>query len=154
MEIKLEEYLTGDEIKSIVQNEFCHYIHSELKTRSIDTWVSILSYKTVWKIVDEYIRSTGRSDNIEELMQAKVRAMIEELSSYQVFRSRDKICYSSDSEGQKLLDKVVKECEPLIKERVEEIIKDIDLMELREDINQTLYDMIADKLGLRTEVTE
>lgn len=140
--LNITDCLSSEELKEICEDEFRRYLREKLRERDVTSWLSTLSYKTVWRIVDEYFKTLDVRSDLEILLCQKIIAIINELSAFSVFRRKEDGYASYDSAGQILLDKIVEENEPLIRKRVEEIIADYPFREVKEDINDTIYDVI------------
>jgi len=90
------------------------------------------SYYLVWSAIEERC-----PDNMLETITGKIPEIIDGLSSYEVFRRPD-AWHRDESSGWNILQKALKEAEPLIKDRVVDLIRNIDMGLIR----NTLVDHI------------
>lgn len=97
----------------------------------------------MWDIVDQSIES---EKGLESIISERVTRIIENLSSYSVFRHKDEF-NNYESIGQKILDNAVANSRDLIRSKVEEIIDEYPFDELKSDIKDVVYECISDRLG-------
>lgn len=142
MEIQVEKYLSEDEIKEIVKEEVRYNIQSIIKKEnSLDRILSNTYYKTVWLMVEETL---GEDEKLKDLIRFHVERIIKELSNYSVFRNKD--YYENESLGQTLLNQAVIDSKDLIKDKVTEIIKDLDKDDLRFRLEDLMYQIVEERL--------
>lgn len=142
-DINIEDYLSEEEIKGIVEDELRDAISQQLRTNhDIDTRITSISYRYVWDMVNDLYKEYDV--DFEKMLLEKIKSIIDGLTSYSVFREAnaygDKI-----SVGQEMLNRIVEESRPQIEKRVSEIINNYDFRELKEDISDTIYDCIWSK---------
>lgn len=117
MNINIEDYLSDDEIKQIVKEEFRNKVQENLRRNGVTTWIANLGYQNVLEIINTEI------PEYESLVKEKTKEAIEGLTSYSVFRKKGLID-DEDSLGQKYLEFVeeIKE-KKLFTEDEEEFLK-------------------------------
>ena len=103
MEINIQDYLSESEIKNMVSEEARGLINQKLRNMEVDTWVTNVSYKYVWKIIDEIVPDFDRE------IRDRVKKVIDDLSSYSVFKSSRDPYDRHQSVGQSILEEAVKE---------------------------------------------
>jgi hypothetical protein len=95
-----------------------------------------MSYQLVWDAVDKKC-----PENLLEIISAKIPDIVNGVSSYEVFRQAD-AWGRSESTGYKLLQKALYEAEPLIKERIMEIVRNIDALYISDFISDHINSVI------------
>lgn len=135
MEIKIENYLSDDEIKEIVKEELREEIKSSIKRNGATRFISNMGYGNVLEIINEEI------PNYEQEIKEQVKKVIDNLSSFSVFRKADLI-EREDSLGQKYLEEAVSNNKELINNKVIEIIEELD----KQDIADEICSMLEDKV--------
>lgn len=85
MNIQLEDYVSPDEIKAIVENELKLQIREQLKGESnITRILSNAAHGSVYQIVDDHIGEDSKS-----IIHAKIIEIIKGLTAFSVFKSPD-----------------------------------------------------------------
>lgn len=130
-----------EEIKEVGKDAIKQCIHDTYRKESdVQKLITNLSYKEVFAMVDDTI-----NDDLETMIREKVIKLIDELSSYSVFRNADS--FEKASKGYIIMEDETEKARPLIKERVEEIIKEYPFHELdRDEIGDIIHDCIMDRL--------
>lgn len=147
MEIQVEKYLSEDEIKEIVKEEVRDKIQSIIrKENNLDRILTNTYYKTVWMVVEETL---GEDKKLKDLIRDNVEKIINELSSYSVFRRKDH--YDNESLGQTLLNQAVTDSKDLINNRVVKIIADLDEYDLKSRLEDLMYQVVEDRLIGKSE---
>jgi len=137
MEIDVKDYLSEDEMEEICRDAVRNRVSELLRTeQDVHRFLSNNCYELVWKAVDEKC-----PDNMLEVLASKIPGIVEGLSSFNVFRAPDAWDREA-TKGWTLLQKAVSEAEPLIKERVAELIKRIDLQTIRYLIDEHIDNII------------
>ena len=137
MDIKIEDYLSHEEIKQICRDIVKTKAREALSTTSeIERILNNTSYDIVRTAVNEII-----PEDLDVLLRDKVIEITQSLSSYSVFKPKD-AWERENTKGWDILQKVISDEEPLIRERVCQIIREIDLHHIRELINQHIDTII------------
>lgn len=137
IEINIKDYLSEEEIKETCKETVRNCIREKLNREGdIQRFLTNSSYHFVWTAVEEL-----SSGNMKEIIIKKIPEIINNLSSYSVFRSKNS-WDEDESKGWTLLQKALSEAEPLIKERVCELINKIELCDLQEIINEKINNII------------
>jgi hypothetical protein len=137
MEINITDYLEEREIKKICREAVRNRVSQLLsKENDIQRFLSNTSYFMVWEAVER-----KSPENMLDLIASKIPEIVNSLSIYNVFRPKD--AWDRDETiGWKLLQKSLNEAEPLIKERISELIKQIDMPVIKEAVMEHIYKII------------
>lgn len=148
MEIKVDitDYLSEEEIKNECRYAIREAIQDKYKQESeIDRLITNLSYEFIFESI---------SRTINEDAETKIKNKVSELLgndstiAYELFRKND--CWESgEAVGRTILNNAIKENEGLIKEKVQQTIKDYnfgDKEELRCRIEDVFHDILEEKL--------
>jgi hypothetical protein len=127
MEIDVKDYLSENEMKEICREAVEQRVSAILcKEGDVDRFVCNSSYHLVWDAVNKKCPV-----NMLDVITEKIPDIVKGLSKWDVFRAPD-AWEREASKGWFFLQKVVSEVEPLIKERVIELIKQIDMQTIRD----------------------
>lgn len=129
MDIDFEHYLSEYERKEIVASVFREKCVETLK-KDGQRVISNASYEIVTKMVEEIF-----DGKLKELLVEKTKHIINELTSYTVFKRKD-AWESDDSVGWQLLQEIMRESRPAMQARISEIITTLN----EEDMRQALRD--------------
>lgn len=131
MEIKIEDYLTNEQIQEIIGEEIKYQVRRVFTgEKEITRILSNLSYDFLFKKVDEVIPNFNKiiKTNIEELMKK------DETYNFLVFRRKDN--YGGvNSVGQNILEKCVVDNRNIIDEKVKSIFNELKQTDLVYEIN-------------------
>ena len=146
MEISIDQYLDEDEMRDICRKAVKERVNQLLeKEDDVQRFLSNTSYRFVWSAIEERC-----PDNMLETITGKIPEIINSLSSYAVFRPPD-AWHRDESSGWKILQKALKEAEPLIKGRVVDLIRNIDMGLIRdtlvEHIDSVIENISSNKAG-------
>ena len=86
MDIKIEDYLSKEEIKEICENVLYQKIREDMRNLNVNDIIVNISKAEVEAMVDTYV---GEDDFCKREIPKKVRELIEKLSSYTIFRKAD-----------------------------------------------------------------
>jgi hypothetical protein len=140
LEINVKDYLSESELKEICRDAVRERVSALLcKEGDIDRFLTNASFHLVWDAVNEKC-----PDNMLEKITEKIPGIVEKLSSWDVFRAPDAWGREANK-GWTLLQKALSDSEPLIKERVIELIRQIDMETIKYVINEHV-DNVIDKL--------
>jgi len=139
MDIKFEDYLSLEEQKEIVVDVFREKCLQKF-TLDSERIFSNAAYSIVTKLVDEQMNG-----KMAELITANTIKVINELSEYTVFKRPD-AWDKGASEAYKLLQKIVIESEPLIKEKMQTIVDNLDETLIRQHTFECVNDLLDRKL--------
>lgn len=135
MDINIEDYLSDNEIKSIVEEEFRNKIKNMFSTeKEISRIITNLGYYNTFKIIEEEV------PNFKNNIKEQTKKQCENISSYCVFREKDS--YSNESLGQKYLEEAIENNKEIINKKVVEIMNDLS----KEDIANEICSVLEDKI--------
>lgn len=140
MDIKIEEFLNTDEIKEICKDALYRKIFEDMKNLNVNDTIANISHAEVAAMVDEYVKEMTIAKNA---IAQKVSEVIDGLAVWNVFRKAD-IWGRKNSVAYDILEEERKAARPLIKKRIEQVIKEYDFPELsRDNIMYTLADTLT-----------
>ena len=143
MNIKIEDYLDEQEIKDICQDALYQKIREDMRGLNINDIIANISNADVEAMVDAYV---GEDDFCKTEIPKKVRNVIENISTFTVFRKADGWERKS-SIANDILEEECRAARPLIKKRVEQIINEYNFPQLeRDEIMYTIADVLTDRL--------
>lgn len=134
MDIKLEDYLTEEEIKDTLRQALRDKCENYV-AHNFERMVSNSAYHIVWESVDEVIDGT-----FKQQLEDNVQKVMKNFNEFNLFRKPDAWDREPNS-AYKLLMESVQNNKHLIDERVQEVIKDL---QPREDWNIDLDCRIGD----------
>ena len=143
MDIKIEDYLEEQEIKEICKDVLYQKIREDMSKMTVNDIIANISYAEVAAMVDAYV---GEDDFCKKEIPHKVRELIEQLSSYTIFRKAD-VWERKNSIAYDIMQEECRASRPLIKARVEQIINEYKFPQLeRDEIMYTIADVLTDRL--------
>ena len=143
MDIKIEDYLDEQEIKEICKDALYQKIREDMRELNVNDIIANISYAEVAAMVDTYVSE----DNFckKEIPQ-KVHRVIDELSTYTVFRKAD-VWERKNSIAYDIMQEECRASRPRIKARIEQIIDEYNFPQLeRSEIMYTIADVLTDRL--------
>lgn len=144
VEIDLNEYLTHEDKKRIAEEEYRQAIRSVVAVDK-ERILSNAAYTVVQKLIDEQF-----GEDMNQLLVEKVKHIIDNLSSYNVFKCKD-AWDRDESKGWAYLQQAMDDNKDLIDNRVKSIVKEWLTLESREDMIQEIaqdavYNVIRERL--------
>ncbi len=136
MNIELTDYLSDEEIKDIIKEEFRNEVQKNIQKNGISTLIANIGYKNVFNIINNEI------PKYENQVKEKTKEVIENLSSYCVFREKDFI-NKEDSLGQKYLEEAIEDNKTIINQKVVDIFNELG----KQDISYEISSIIEDKIN-------
>lgn len=141
MEIKIEDYLSQEEMKKIAKDLFIKELKNNYRNGTdIDRFLCNFSYEQVFEIVNHAF-----NEDLENMINEKVIDIIKDLSSYFVFRKKSEF-EKENSVGQDILEKCIKNNENLIEENVKKAIDSYNYSDVKENIMDYVYECIQDRI--------
>ena len=149
MDIDIKDYLTPEEIKDVCKNALYQKIRENMHGLNINDIIANISNADVEAMVDAYV---GEDDFCKTEIPKKVRNVIENISTFTVFRKAD-VWERKSSIANDILEEECRASRPLIKKRVEQIINEYNFPQLeRNEIMYTIADVLTDRLLPEKEV--
>lgn len=142
MNINLEDYLSEDQIRSIIEEEVREDVRHQIMSMS-DGHLSDIMVNATYEAVDRMVAERFH-ENLTEKLAIRVAALIDTMSFFTIFRQKD--AYGPASLCQQYLDEAVEANKDLITQKVVEKINDFHYDEIIESIEDTVYEVIHDKL--------
>ena len=143
MDIKIEDYIDEQEIKEICKDALYQKIREDMRELNVNDIIANISYAEVAAMVDTYV---GEDNFCKKEIPQKVHRVIDELSTYTVFRKAD----AWERKNSIAYDIMQEECQasrPRIKARIEQIIDEYNFPQLeRSEIMYTIADVLTDRL--------
>ncbi len=139
MEIKFEDYLSEQERKQIVEDIFREMCAKKFKEDS-ERIFSNAAHATVYKIIDDM--HSGETAN---LIAAKAIKLIDELSTYSVFRRAD-AWERGESEGYKSLTEAIKDNKQFLNDKIKNIIEGMNEDTIRNTVLDEVQILLDSKL--------
>ena len=143
MDIEIKDYLNQEEIKEICKDALYQKIREDMHGLNVYDIIANISHADVDAMVDAYV---GEDDVCKTEMPKKVRNVIENLSTFTVFRKAD-AWERKNSIAYDIMEEECRAARPLIKKRVEQIINEYNFPQLeRDEIMYTIADVLTDRL--------
>ena len=143
MDVKIEDYLDEQEIKEICKDALYQKIREDMRELNVNDIIANISYAEVAAMVDTYV---GEDDFCKKEIPKKVHRIIDELSTYTVFRKAD-AWERKNSIAYDIMEEECRASRPLIKARVEQIINEYKFPQLeRDETMYTIADVLTDRL--------
>lgn len=140
MEIDIKEFLSADEIKEVCKDALYSKIREDMRNLNVNDIIANISYAEVAAMVDTHI---GEDNYCKKTIAQKTKQIIESLSSYSVFHKAD-AWERKNSIAYDIMEEECRAARPLIKQRIEQIVKEYDFPMLsRDDIMYTLADTLT-----------
>ena len=143
MNIKIEDYLDEQEIKEICKDALYQKIREDMRELNVNDIIANISYAEVAAMVDTYV---GEDNFCKKEIPKKVHMVIDELSTYTVFRKAD-AWERKNSIAYDIMQEECRASRPRIKARIEQIIDEYNFPQLeRSEIMYTIADVLTDRL--------
>ena len=143
MNIKIEDYLDEQEIKEICKDVLYQKIREDMRELNVNDIIANISYAEVEAMVDTYV---GEDNFCKKEIPQKVHRVIDELSTYTVFRKAD-AWERKNSIAYDIMQEECRASRPRIKARIEQIIDEYNFPQLeRSEIMYTIADVLTDRL--------
>lgn len=149
MDIEIKDYLNHEEIKEICKDALYQKIREDMRNLNVNDIIANISYAEVAAMVDTHL---GEDNYCKKTIAQKTQQIIENLSSYSVFRKAD-AWERQNSVAYDIMEEECRAARPLIKKRVEQIINEYNFPQLeRDEIMYTIADVLTDRLLPEKEV--
>lgn len=142
LEIKLEDYLTIDEIKDIIRDEFAASVAKTLsKETELTRIIGNIAHEIVFNEIGKYIT------NYKELLTKNVKQIIEKKDyRWEIFRSKD-VWDREEGLGLTIIKETLNANKDSIKKRIEDAINNFDINELCKDYLDKKMEEVAEEFG-------
>lgn len=143
IDIKIEDYLSEEEIKEICKEVLSQKIREDMRKLNVNDIIANISYAEVAAMVNTYV---GEDDFCKREIPRKVRDVIAGLSEFTVFQKAD-VWERKNSIAYDIMQEECRASRPLIKARVEQIVNEYKFPQLeRDEIMYTIADVLTDRL--------
>lgn len=140
MELRIEDYLSEEEIREIAKEEIVRQVREAIRKDDLDRIITNSAYKFVWKAVDEQING-----DLISLIRDKTINIINDLGSYCVFHRKD-VFENEDSKAYTYMQQAIEDNKEIIFNKVKEIMMDIDKEKIMSEVYDIIYQVIEDRL--------
>ena len=140
LEINIKDYLTIDEIKDIIRDEFAASVARALsKEADLTRIIGNIAHEIVFDEVGKYI------PNYKELLAKNIKQIIEKQDyRWQIFRCKD-VWDREEGPGLTIIKETLKANKDSIKKRVEDAINNFDIkMLVSEYLNKEMEDVACE----------
>ena len=134
IEINIEDYITEEEKKEMVLNAYRNAIYEKMGYMKEDEFLANVGYEVIFKAVDEMLGEDSR-----KIIEEKVKELIGNFSSFEVFRSSD---YGNPSKGYLMIEEAVESNRELINKRVKSLITEMSDKSFKYKIEDMLNEEI------------
>lgn len=150
VEIDIDSLLSDDDKKEIAADEFRNAVRAQIAAharfdnegRGVETFLSNIGYGTYWCMLDEIVE--GEGDSAREIIRANVLGHIRKRATYGIFRDRDLMGRPDPSAAQKIANQVVSEKRVLIENRVEQLLSEMPMDEIRAVVHDLIDGVLRD----------
>lgn len=134
--INISDYLTQECIENEIRTALRAKITAAVQKDDLARIISNTYYNLVFNMVDEAFE-----DDLRQMIIVGVKNIIENLSTYCVFREKS-LWREPPSLGQTILDQAVQDNAELIEQRVKELIAGLDKEQMRESLHWQIEKVI------------
>ena len=145
MELKIEDYLTDEEVKDIIAAEIRTQTRHAFDSKRLDpnTLLSNAGYYAVFDAVDEYVGENGYA---QKQVERETRRVLNGMSEHTVFSDRGNYPRYRPSVAQEIVDEATKANRAVIERQVAERLEDVSDLIGGEKINKFVADVVRDAL--------
>ena len=142
LEINLEDYLTTDEIKDVIRDEFAASVAKTLsKETDLTRIIGNIAHEIVFDEVKKYI------PEFKELLVENVKELIEKKNfEWYMFRGKD-VWDKEEGPGLTIIKKTLNSNKETIKKRIEDDINNFDIKALISDYLGKKVEEVADEFN-------
>ena len=142
LEINLEDYLTTDEIKDVIRDEFAASVAKTLsKETDLTRIIGNIAHEMVFDEVKKYI------PEFKELLVENVKELIEKKNfEWYMFRGKD-VWDKEEGPGLTIIKKTLNSNKETIKKRIEDDINNFDIKALISDYLGKKVEEVADEFS-------
>ena len=139
MEINIKDYMSDEEIKTIIEDEIVKETRRTLcSEKEITRILTNISYYELWRRIEEEV------PNCKEIIKEKTKEQMLDISKFDIFQKRDDFLEYKDSLAQQFLNESVKENKNIIDDKVKTIMNELSLTDIKYDIHSIIEQYIED----------
>lgn len=144
MTFNIDDYLSEERKAEIAEEMFRDAVRNKLREPgSLDRIMSNISYYAVFQEVDAAVENGGEA--LRELIRERAFKVINKGSNYDVFRS--KTAWSDASTATTIVEELLQEKRDLIRDRVEQVIRDMPFDRVKDEIRYVMRERIDNILA-------
>lgn len=144
MTFNIDDYLSEERKAEIAEEMFRDAVRNKLREPgSLDRIMSNISYYAVFQEVDAAVEDGDEA--LRELIRERAFKVINKGSNYDVFRS--KTAWSDASTATKIIEELLQEKRDLIRDRVEQVIRDMPFDRVKDEIRYVMRERIDNILA-------
>lgn len=144
MTFNIDDYLSEERKAEIAEEMFRDAVRNKLREPgSLDRIMSNISYYAVFQEVDAAVENGG--ETLRELIRERAFKVINKGSNYDVFRS--KTAWSDASTATTIVEELLQEKRDLIRDRVEQVIRDMPFDRVKDEIRYVMRERIDNILA-------
>ena len=137
MEINIKDYMSDEEIKTIIEDEIVKETRRTLcSEKEITRILTNISYYELWRRIEEEV------PNCKEIIKEKTKEQMLDISKFDIFQKRDDFLEYKDSLAQQFLNESVKENKNIIDDKVKTIMNELSLTDIKYDIHSIIEQYI------------
>lgn len=142
LEINIKDYLTIDEIKDIIRDEFAASVARALsKETDLTRIIGNIAHEIVFDEVGKYI------PNYKELLAKNIKQIIEQKDyRWEIFRCKD-VWDREEGPGLTIIKETLNANKDAMRKRIEEVINNFDIEALCKDYLDKRMDEVAAEFG-------
>ena len=139
MEINIHDYISEEEKKRIAEEEYRSVIRNYVNVDK-ERILTNCAYRVLQKLVDEAF-----NEDLNQILVGKVENIINDLTSYSVFKRKD-AWDKDESKGYKYLEQAVDNHKGLIEDKVVEIISSLEAHDFHYKLEELVYQVVENRL--------
>lgn len=140
IEVNLDDYLSEYEKKSIAKQAF----YDKCANKYMNDHERLFT-NAAYSVVAEMVNKEMDND-VSTIIKNKAISIIQDMSSYSIFKAPDAWERGEASKGFTILQKALDESAHLIQSRVEAIIGDLESAYITERLNELMCEVVRDRL--------
>lgn len=139
IEVNLEDYLSEDDRRDIAREEFRVALKRSLSTSNdVERFVGNVAYMVIWEEADATIRNSFKRDDLRQEVRAKVRNIVGKMELHTIVQYSDGFLRRKPTVAAEIIEETVKGSRGLIEERVRELIKGLNRMDIMAELHAQL----------------
>lgn len=137
IEINIKDYMSDEEIKSIIEDEIVKETRRTLcNEKEITRILTNISYYELWRKIEEEV------PNCQEIIKEKTKEKMLEISKFDIFQKRDDFMERKESLAQQFLNESVNENKNIINDKVKTIMNELSLTDIKYNIQSIIEQYI------------
>lgn len=158
VEIDIDSLLSDDDKREIAADEFRTAVRAQIASHArfnnagsgVEAFLSNIGYETYWHMLDEIV--DGEGETAREIIRANVLGHIRKRTTYGIFRDRDLMGRQDSSPATKIANEVVAAKKHLIENRVEQLLNEMPMDEIRSVVHRIIDGVLRDGKSVEEEL--